>query len=85
MLDSFDQRQLRLLVTAVSAQRLFWAQQETLAHTAQDAELGAMATRYIRDHDEILRQLRSQLGAAVAVDTLTVPVPDRNNVQRRNV
>jgi hypothetical protein len=75
MLDSFDQRQLRLLVTAVSAQRLFWIQQETLAHAAIDAELGALAARYVRDHDGILKELRSQLGAVVAVDTLTVQVP----------
>ena len=34
--DVFDQRQLRLLVTAVSAQRLFWVQQEALAHSAMD-------------------------------------------------
>jgi hypothetical protein len=74
MLDSFDHRQLRLLVTAVSAQRLFWVQQETLAHAALDAELGALATRYVRDHDEMLKQLHSELGSAVSVETLTVPV-----------
>ena len=40
--DVFDQRQLRLLVTAVAAQRLFWVQQEALAQAAMDAELGAL-------------------------------------------
>lgn len=75
MFETLDHRQLRLLVTAISAQRLFWIQQEALAQAALDAELGALATRYVRDHDDILKQLRSELGTAIAVDKLAVPVP----------
>lgn len=77
MLEPFDQRQLRLLVTAVSAQRLFWVQQEALAHAAMDAELGALASRYVKDHDGILEALRAELGAAVLVDKIAVPVTPR--------
>jgi hypothetical protein len=57
-IEPFNLRQLRLLVTAVSAQRLFWVQQETLAHAAQDAELGAMAGRYVKDRDDLMEHLR---------------------------
>ena len=67
MFDVFDQRQLRLLVTAVAAQRLFWVQQEALAHSAMDAELGALASRYVRDHDDILKELHARIGSAVAI------------------
>ena len=67
MFDVFDQRQLRLLVTAVSAQRLFWVQQEALAHSAMDAELGALASRYVRDHDDILKELHARIGSVVAI------------------
>ena len=74
MLEPFDHRQLRLLVTAVSAQRLFWIQQEALAQAALDAELGALASRYVRDHDTILQALRSELGSAVLVDKLAVRI-----------
>ena len=33
-----------------------------------DAELGALASRYVRDHDDILKELHAQLGSAVAID-----------------
>jgi len=65
--DVFDQRQLRLLVTAVAAQRLFWVQQEALAQAAMDAELGALASRYVRDHDDILKELHARIGSVVAI------------------
>ena len=67
MFDVFDQRQLRLLVTAVAAQRLFWVQQEALAQAAMDAELGALASRYVRDHDDILKELHARIGSVVAI------------------
>ena len=72
----FDHRQLHLLVTAVSAQRLFWIQQEALAHAAMDAELGALASRYVKDHDRILDALRVQLGSVVLVDKIVLPVKE---------
>jgi hypothetical protein len=77
VLEPFDHRQLRLLVTAVSAQRLFWTQQEALAHAAMDAELGALASRHVRDHDGILQTLRTELGSSVAVEKIVVPVKSR--------
>ena len=60
MID-FELRQLRQIVTAVSAQRLFWIQQEALARAANDAELGSIAGRLVRDHERILEQLQERL------------------------
>src|SRR5688572_16530641 len=73
--DSFDMRQLRLLVTAVSAQKLFWTQQEALARAANDAELSVIASRFVRDHARLLDVLNEQLGGIIQTDALPIKAP----------